>query len=71
MPDPRWSPQAQRTLASGRADRARPAVSAMLGVRTAAVKRQQAANDPPGSAGMTPRGTGTAAATPLEDQITA
>ena len=33
-------PQAQRTSASGRADRARPAVSGMLGAHTAAVKRQ-------------------------------
>ena len=32
-------PQAQRTLASGRADRARPAVTGMLGAHTAAVKR--------------------------------
>jgi len=31
--------QAQRTPASGRADRARPAVSGMLGAHTAAVKR--------------------------------
>ena len=35
---PPLEPQAQRTLASGRADRARPAVSGMLGARTAAVK---------------------------------
>ena len=40
-PQPHTPPpaQAQRTLASGRADRARPAVTEMLSVRTAAVKR--------------------------------
>ena len=37
---PPLEPQAQRTLASGRADRARPAVSGMLGAHTDAVKRQ-------------------------------
>ena len=37
---PPLEPQAQRTQASGRADRARPAVTGMLGVRTAAVKRK-------------------------------
>lgn len=37
-PTPRWS-QAQRTLASGRAARARPAATGMLGAHTAAVKR--------------------------------
>ena len=39
MPPPPLEPRAQRTLASGRADHARPAVTGMLGVRTAAVKR--------------------------------
>jgi hypothetical protein len=36
----RWSPQAQRTSASGRADRARPAVSRTLCAQTTAVKEQ-------------------------------
>jgi hypothetical protein len=39
-PPPPLEPQAQRTSASGRAHRARPAVSGMLGAHTVAVKRQ-------------------------------
>jgi hypothetical protein len=38
--DPPLEPQAQRTSASGRAHRARPAVSGTLGAQTTAVKRQ-------------------------------
>jgi len=42
---PPLEPQAQRTSASGRAHRARPAVSGMLGARTASVKRQMTRPD--------------------------
>ena len=44
-PRPPLEPQAQHTSASGRADRARPAVSGMLGAHTAAVKRQMTRPD--------------------------
>jgi hypothetical protein len=67
-PPPPLEPQAQRTLASGRADRARPAVSGMLGAHTAAVKRQMTRRITGNDASRCRHDGGAAA---LEDEIRA